>query len=335
MKTLKLAAIGSTLALSVGAAQAADPPTIRIGWNQIPGHIAGLAWHDTSLGYLKNHGKTYNAKPIYFQGSGHQVTALAADQVDIAAVNPVAFTSIIQKAKLDAVIVGDVLHTPCDGKSFAQPFYARKEANIKTLADLKGKKIAINSQGSGHDMSVLAAVTKGGLTKDDVTRIEMKFSSMVPFLKEGKVDVGGYLPQFVKPIKDDPNLVKIFDSCVAGPVASVILAAKKDFIEKNRAAMVDMFADQMRAIQFLFDPKNREKALDLVAKATKAPKSNFADYVFTNDDYRRAPDMQVNPEFIQNSIEQGVAAGRAKSLKAADYVDYSVAKAAAKQVFGK
>jgi hypothetical protein len=45
--------------------------------------------------------------------------------------------------------------------------------------------------------------------------------------------------------------------------------------------------------------------------------------------------MQVNPEFIQNSIEQGVKAGRAKSLKAADYVDYSVAKAAAKQVFGK
>ena len=37
-------------------------------------------------------------------------------------------------------------------------------------------------------MSVLAAVTKGGLTTDDVTRIEMKFSSMVPFLKEGKVD---------------------------------------------------------------------------------------------------------------------------------------------------
>src|SRR3546814_13249408 len=60
-------------------------------------------------------------------------------------------------------------------------------------------------------------------------------------LKEGKVDVAGYLPQFLPPIQSDPNLVKVFDTCTAeGPPASVVLVAKQEFIDANREAMVDM-----------------------------------------------------------------------------------------------
>src|SRR3546814_7521664 len=108
--------------------------------------------------------------------------------------SPVAFVATVKKAWLDTRVIGDVLHTPCDGKSFAQEFWALKSANIKDWSDLKGKKIAINSRGSAHDMNVAAALAKGGVSDDEVTRVEMKFASMVPFLKEGKVDVAGYLP---------------------------------------------------------------------------------------------------------------------------------------------
>jgi len=338
VKRIVVAAAAAAFAFGVAGSASAEPTNIRIGWNQAPGHMASMTWHDKSLGYLVNSDKTYIAEPIRFQGSGHQVTALAAGQVDIAAMSPLAFVSTIRKAGLNTRVIGDVLHTPCDGKSFAQPYYATKASGIKTFADLKGKKIAINSRGSAHDMTVAAALAKGGLGPRDATRVEMKFAAMVPFLQEGKVDVGGYLPQFVPPVENDPNLVKIFDTCTAqGPVASVMLVATQEFIDANRDALIDLLADQIRAVRWFYDPANREKMLEVVADVTKAPASNFSDYVFTDKDYRRNPDLYIAPQFIQNTIDGAVEFEMLKpeeSLQAVDYVDFSLIEAAKKQVDG-
>jgi ABC-type nitrate/sulfonate/bicarbonate transport system substrate-binding protein len=338
MKLFFSAVLGAALVISATAADASAQSKIRIGWNQAPGHMASMTWHDKSLGYLTNSDKSYIAEPIRFQGSGHQVTAIAAGQVDIAAMSPVAFVQTVKKAGLDTRIIADVLHTPCDGNSFAQPFYAQKSAGIKTWSDLKGKKIAINSRGSAHDMTVAAALAKGGIKDSEVTRVEMKFASMVPFLKEGKVDVGGFLPQFVPPVASDPKLMKVFDVCSAGgPVASVVLVARDGFIEKNRQALIDMLADQMRAVRWFYDPKNRDKMLNVIAAVTKAPKESFADYVFTAGDYARSKDLYIDPKVVQNTIDNAVEFGVLKEggLKVdPDYIDYSIIKAAKKQVDG-
>lgn len=339
MKSFVCAVFSVAVAVSALPTDATAQTKIRIGWNQAPGHMASMTWHDKSLGYLVNADKTYIAEPIRFQGSGHQVTAIAAGQVDIAAMSPVAFVQTVQKAGLDTVIIGDVLHTPCDGRSFSQPFYALKSANIKTWSDLKGKKIAINSRGSAHDMNVAAALAKGGIKDEEVTRIEMKFASMVPFLKEGKVDVAGFLPQFEPPVASDPNLEKVFDTCTAeGPTASVVLVARKGFIEDNRQALVDMMADQIRAVRWFYDPANREKMLEVVADVTKAPKEDFADYVFTEQDYARNRDLYIDPTFIQNTIDSALKYGVLKDGALTvdpDYIDFSAIQAAKLQVDGR
>ena len=338
MKLFTTAVVGAAIALTAASVDANAQTKIRIGWNQAPGHMASMTWHDPSLGYLVNSGKSYIAEPIRFQGSGHQVTAIAAGQVDIAAMSPVAFVQTVKKAGLDTVIIGDVLHTPCDGQSFAQPFYATKAAGIKTWSDLKGKKIAINSRGSAHDMNVAAALAKGGVADSEVTRVEMKFASMVPFLKEGKVDVAGYLPQFVPPVASDPNLMKVFDTCTAeGPTASVVLVARKGFINDNRQALTDMLGDQIRAVRWFYDPKNRDKMLGVVSDVTKAPKENFSDYVFTEGDYARNKDLRIEPKFVQNTIDSAVKYGVLKDGGLdvnPDYIDFSIIDAAKKKIDG-
>jgi sulfonate transport system substrate-binding protein len=339
MNRFVVAAAAAVVSVGLAGNASAEPAKIRIGWNQAPGHMASMTWHDTGAPYLKNHGKSYVAEPIRFQGSGHQVTAIAAGQVDIAAVSVVAFLAMINKAKVDARVVADVLQDPCNGEGFTQPFYARKDSGIKTLADLGGKRIAINSRGSAHDMMVSAAINRGGVDPKSVTRVEMKFAAMVPFLKEGKVDVGGYLPQFVPPVASDPSLFRLFTACdVIGPSATVMLVAKKEFVDANRDALVDMFADHMRAVRWFYDPANRDKMLEVVADVTKAPKENFADYVFTKDDFFRSPDLRVDPGAVQNTIDKALEFG---AITEADrlvvnpgYIDYSVIEAAKKQVEG-
>lgn len=336
---IALAAAATVGIVAVTAAASAEPTKIRIGWNQAPGHMASMTWHDTKAPYLKNYGKSYIAEPIRFQGSGHQVTAIAAGQVDVAAVSVVAFLAMINKAQVNAQVVSDVLQDPCNGEGFTQPFYARKDSGIKTLSDLTGKKIAINSRGSAHDMMVTAALDKGGVDPKSVTRVEMKFAAMVPFLQEGKVDVGGYLPQFVPAVAKDPNLFLLFTACdVVGPSATVMLVAKKEFIEANRDAMVDMFADHMRAVRWFYDPANRGPMLDIVESVTKAPEENFSDYVFTKGDFFRARDLRVDPVSIQNTIDKAIELGAITKEDrievSPNYIDYSIIEAAKKQVDG-
>ncbi|MGE0256580.1 MAG: ABC transporter substrate-binding protein [Alphaproteobacteria bacterium] len=328
----------SLAAVAMAAPAAAEPVKIRIGWNQAPGHMASMTWHDPKAPYLKNYGKTYIAEPLRFQGTGHQVTAIAADQVDIAAVSVGGLVAMVKNAGVHAQAIADVLSDPCDGKAFTQPFYARKDSGINTLADLKGKRIAINSRGSAHDMMVAGALRQGKVADADVTRVEMQFGAMVPFLKEGKVDVGGYLPQFVPAVASDPNLKLLFTSCDSlGPTATVILVAKKDFIAKNRAALVDMMADHMAAVRWFYDPKNRDKMIQTVVDVTKGKPEDFKDYVFTDADFYRNRDLFIDPKTIQNTIDKSAELGAIKEglTIMPEYVDMTVIADAKKKLEGK
>lgn len=61
---------------------------------------------------------------------------------------------------------------------------------MKDLADLKGKKIAY-SEGTTFQAAVLNALDKAGLSKDDVTLVNLSDPSQIPAaLASGKVDVG-------------------------------------------------------------------------------------------------------------------------------------------------
>ena len=82
-------------------AAAQEPTTIRIGWNQSPGHMASLAYlkqmqPDGEYKVLQNYGKTDAADPIRFQGSTHQITALATEEVDVAALSAVALVQAVK-----------------------------------------------------------------------------------------------------------------------------------------------------------------------------------------------------------------------------------------------
>ena len=117
MRILKSCLLAAALVPSLAAAQ--EPVTIRIGWNQTPGHMASLAYLDPlqpegENKVLQNYGKSYIAEAIRFQGSTHQITALATDEVDIAALSPTALVQAVNNAGLDVKVIADVLQESCE-----------------------------------------------------------------------------------------------------------------------------------------------------------------------------------------------------------------------------
>jgi NitT/TauT family transport system substrate-binding protein len=64
----------------------------------------------------------------------------------------------------------------------------RESGQIKSMADLKGKRIAVNNVQSTSLNYVMRGISHGGLGKDDVVFVEMPFNQFIPALQKKAVD---------------------------------------------------------------------------------------------------------------------------------------------------
>ena len=95
------------IALLVGALAAPSaaqaPLRIRIGWVVAPAQLTPLLFQKQEI--LKHHGKSYVVEPVHFRGSTPQITALAAGELEIAALAYSSFPLAVHNAKLDLRVV--------------------------------------------------------------------------------------------------------------------------------------------------------------------------------------------------------------------------------------
>ena len=108
-----------------------------------------------------------------------------------------------------------------------------------------------------------AMLHKHGLEPNrDYTVVEAPFPAMKSMLAEKKVDL---IPA-VLPFSYDPELQQnraAICSCrsdAIGVTDMVVWTARKPFIDKHRAALVDFFEDTLRITHWYADPKNHEEA---------------------------------------------------------------------------
>ena len=112
----------------------------------------------------------------------------------------------------------------------------------------------------------------------------------------------------------------------------IIWAARKSFIDKNRAAMVDFMEDMLRIERWFLDPKNHDEAAKIAAKITKSQPERFG-WLFTKQDYYRNPDMLPNLDALQSNIDMTHQLGFIKAtLDVRKYTDLSLAQEAAKRL---
>jgi NitT/TauT family transport system substrate-binding protein len=169
--------------------------------------------------------------------------------------------------------------------------------------------------------------------KRDYTIVEAPFPTMKAMLKEKKAE----LIPLVPPFSHDPELKQmsrvLFTSKEAIGISQFIVwAARKSFIDKNRAAMVDFMEDMLIIERWFMDPKNHDEVAKIASKVTKAPPERFG-WVVTKDDYYRNPDMLPDLNALQSNIDTTHQLGFIKaSLDVEKYADLSLAQEAAKRL---
>ena len=250
----------AALALVVaGAAHGAEPVKIRASWVVAPSDWTPLLLEKPDL--MRHQGKSYAFEPIRFQGTPAVITALANNELEL---GNLAFSSLalaIQNAGLeDLRIVGDQFKDGAEGH-YTNQFFVLKDSPVQKVADLKGRIVATNAAGSAVDIAMRAMLRKHGLEdKRDYTMIEAPFPTMKAMLTQKKAD----LAPFVAPFSFDPELKQIARPLFAqkdaiGTTQMIVWVARKGFLEKNRAAMVDFMEDSLRVVRWYLDPEESRR----------------------------------------------------------------------------
>jgi sulfonate transport system substrate-binding protein len=333
MRSLKfvLAALAASAALGAGSAQS-EPVKIRTAWVAPVSNWASIVLEKKDL--AKHLGKSYTLEAVRFAGTPPMITAIANGELEVANLAYSTFPLAVQNANLDDLrVIADEFQDGVAG-FHSNEFSVLKDSPIQKVEDLKGKVIATNSMGSAVDIVSRAMLKKHGLEdKRDYTIVEAPFPTMKAMLKEKKADL---IPS-VPPFNFDPELKQssrvLFTSKEAIGISQFIVwAARKSFIDKNRAAMVDFMEDMLIIERWFMDPKNHNEVMQIASKVTKAPAERFG-WLFTKQDYYRNPDMLPNLDALNSNIKTTHELGFIKApLDVKKYTDLSLVQEAAKRL---
>ena len=334
MRSLKIMLAGFVAILALAdIARAADPVKIRAAWTVPVANWPSILFAKPEL--AKHLGKSYVYEDVHFNGTPPMIQAMANNEVDIGDFAYSSLALAIENAGMDDLrVIADDFQDGVPGY-YTNEYFVAKDSTIQKVEDLKGKVIATNAVGSAVDIATRAMLKKHGLEdKRDYTVIEAPFPTMKAMLLQKKADLIPGVPPFSLDPELRANSRVLFTQVEAvGRTQMIVLAARKGFIEKNRAAMVDFMEDSLRAAHWFLDPPNRKEVLEIAAKVSKRPAASFESWLFTKNDSYRDPNMIPNLVALQANIKLQKDLGFIRGdIDVKTHADLSIVEEAAKRL---
>jgi sulfonate transport system substrate-binding protein len=320
--------------LAASSLALADPVPIRVGWVAPVANFASILLMKPEL--MRNQGKSYDLQPQHFASTPTMIPALAAGEIEIGSISYAAFANAIENAGMeDLRAIADGFQDGVNG-SYSDEIMVLKDSPIKTVEDLKGKVASSNGAGGAVDVALRVMLKKHGLEdKRDLSIVEVSMANQRAALAAHKSDAVTTAIPFSK----DPELRKIartlFTQADAiGPSQMILWAARSGFVQKNRAALVDLLADTIRARRFYTDPANHAEAVKIAADFSKQPAASLDSWLFSKDgDYYHDPEDRPNMKAFQANVDTQHEQGFLKAtLDVAKYADLSLVTDAARAV---
>ena len=130
-------------------------------------------------------------------------------------------------------------------------------SGIKSLADLRGKKVAVTGIGTSYDFYLRSALKKVGLTAgEDVQLVPVPYPQMRGALTQNQVDAALMLAvDYAMLASQQPiNVLATTADLANAPIEITgALVARTDWLEENHAAAVDFLAGLLKAESWIQD----------------------------------------------------------------------------------
>ncbi len=252
----------------VAPAAAADDVKLRYLASQ-----GGLSAHELAqeLGYFEGTGITIESVG-YATGGPASLIALASGDVEIGG----AATSAV----LNSIISGNdfVAAYPSNGinDEVQSIFYVLEDSPIKSIKDIAGKSIAVNTLGAHLDYTIREALHSVGLPTDAANQVVVPGPQLEQVLRSGQVDIsafGYWQTTFEGAARKKGGLRAIFDDTdVLGEIAGGFVVLRRDFIKEHPEAAKTFVLQSARALDYARD--HPEETKEILAKALQARGEN-------------------------------------------------------------
>src|SRR5581483_1025255 len=186
-----------------------------------------VLWYAFEKGIFKENGLDVDMKSI--SGGAQTSAALLANQINIGQFGGSEALSATA-AGADLVVIGDMAPV--------YPYILYAQKSIKTVADLKGKKIGVSNVGGSSDIATRAALKKEGLDPEkDVQIVAVgSHANRTAALLAGSIDAG------VDDPPEDEELVKaglnaLIDlAALKLPTANTAIVVQRSWLDANKDA---------------------------------------------------------------------------------------------------
>lgn len=314
------------VALVSSPAPAAEPLKVRVGYGTPPSDITPLLFEKPEI--LTYYGKTYTVEFSHFRGTSPQIQALAGKGIDLGTLSYTSLAFGIERAGLDVKAVA-ALNRDGQPGYFSITWGVLEDSPVRSVADLRGKVISTNVIGGGLDIPVRVIMRKHGMEdKRDYRIIEVEFPNNEAMLRERKVDAAVFLIPFWAKARQAGGIRPLFTAADAvGTNEMIMKVARSEWLRQNPEVARQFFSDWVKAWKWFIDPKNRDEALAITARFTKAPVARYKGWAFSKQDLYRDPDALPSLEVLQRNFDLLKEWGYTKTrLNAADYLDGSYVK---------
>jgi ABC-type nitrate/sulfonate/bicarbonate transport system substrate-binding protein len=241
--------ISFLVAVTASALASAQSHTARLGYNKLwatfPLHVANARKSFEQRGV--------EVKWINFATPNQILQAMVAGELDMGVLTgPNLAVAHEQGIKVKALALltgaGDPPNT----------YFARKDLNVKSVRDLKGKTIGVNNYGGNFDLYLRRHLVDNGLDpKTDVRIVEIPIFQIIPAITTKRIDAGVVDTIFTAAaLKNNANdLTPVFTYRDVGPFKNgwngLVVAANESFITKNRATAVQFLRGYLDAVQYV------------------------------------------------------------------------------------
>jgi len=302
-------AIAAFAALAPVAVSAQDKPKIplRIGTLRIAAQTD--VWVAQQRGLLAKNG--LDAKLTPFNTGAEAIPAMQGGAIDVLLSIP-GIGMIAMERGLDLVPVfqDEVAHNaPPDSASIQ----VLEGSSIKTLADLRGKKIGVGGLSTQNTIAVKMLLDKAGVDPAAVQFSEVPFPAMMNALKAGHVDAVVPVDPFTTQLRLNGGRVVSWNYVESIPEQPLgVWFAKGAFLKSNPQAINAFIASMKETIDYLRADESR--ARDEIAAYTKLDRGMLNSMPVIGWDYN------VRLDRWQAVIDMMVKYGGMKPKKAEDFM---------------
>lgn len=258
----------STPASETAAQPAGELTKVKMGY--VPVSIFAPVFVAKEKGYFAEQGLDVELEP--FPGGSDPVVLTASGQLDlgIGGAGPAFWNAIAQGLPIKVIAPGHA-----EGSPVATPLMISKanceSGAIKSVADLKGKKVSVNARGA-TEYWLAQALGTAGLTIDDIDLQTLAFPDAVAALASGAVDAAMVGEPLATKAEQDGIAVRLLSDFPVQDVQPTVIFANESFLTDHPEAATGLVTAYLKASRDLTgagynDPAN----LAIIEQYTKVP----------------------------------------------------------------